>query len=163
MVLAICRTGQTRRRPERYQLESVPRGNPGRTAQGAPKILFVGIMFGKRKGLHDLIAVAPKILEVHPKTRFVLAGSDVEDRVRAELEFTGDLDPEGVANAYATCFVLPLLSMPTTPERLRRFEKGSMRRSRFRGLGSEASSTRSSVRRMPSRISTAGSSRTRET
>lgn len=93
------------------------RGNDGR-AGIPPRILFIGVMFGRRKGIHDLIAVAPKILETHPDARFVLVGSDDEDveanleideRTRAALDFTGDLNPDEVANAYAeaTCFVLP--------------------------------------------------------
>lgn len=97
--------------------EKFQRGNPGREAN-PPKVLFIGVMFGKRKGIHDLIAIVPAVLDVHPDTRFVLVGSDDEDveatmnvdaRTRAALIFTGDLDQEGVANAYAeaTCFVLP--------------------------------------------------------
>jgi len=93
------------------------RGNPGRVA-APPKVLFVGVMFGARKGIHDLIAVVPQVLDVHPDARFVLVGSDDEEvemtmqvdaRTRAALDFTGNLDQEGVAQAYAdaTCFVLP--------------------------------------------------------
>jgi len=85
---------------------------------GRDRVLFVGVRYARRKGLHDLIAVAPRILTEFPETEFLLVGEDKEgvesefagDAVlRAALRFSGDLDAEGVASAYrdASIFVLP--------------------------------------------------------
>jgi glycosyltransferase involved in cell wall biosynthesis len=92
-------------------------GNPGRRAD-PPTILFAGVMFAHRKGLRDLVAVAPRILDRHPGARFLLVGGDdegfeaalsVDDRTRAALHFTGDLPAEELIQIYAesTVFVLP--------------------------------------------------------
>jgi len=84
-----------------------------------PTVLFVGVMFARRKGLQDLIAVMPRILDEHPDARFVLVGGDdekveaglsVDSRVRAAMDFTGDLTTEEVAHLYASATLLALPS-----------------------------------------------------
>jgi len=82
------------------------------------RVLFVGVRYAPLKGLHDLLAVAPRILTEVPETEFVLVGEDkerVEARLasdavlRAAVRFTGYLEPDRVASAYrnASIFVLP--------------------------------------------------------
>ena len=64
-------------------------------------MLFIGVRYARRKGLHDLIAVVPEILAEFPETEFILAGEDKEgveakltaDPVtRAALHFIGKKD-----------------------------------------------------------------------
>jgi glycosyltransferase involved in cell wall biosynthesis len=92
--------------------------SPGSPPPVHDTVLFVGVSYARRKGLHDLIAVVPEILAEFPATEFLLVGEDREHferslsadaTVRAALRFTGDLDPMGVAEAYreATIFTLP--------------------------------------------------------
>ncbi|MCZ7618469.1 MAG: glycosyltransferase family 4 protein [Myxococcota bacterium] len=83
-----------------------------------PRILFVGMQFARRKGVHDLIAAVPRVLDEFPNARFLLVGEDdegvetsidVPPGVRAALEFVGNLGREEIIRAYhgATMLVLP--------------------------------------------------------
>lgn len=83
-----------------------------------PRVLFVGLMYARRKGAHDVIAAAQRVIAEVPGVEFVLVGSDdegvqagldVDPRTRAALRFTGDLTPDEVRKAYwdASVFVLP--------------------------------------------------------
>ncbi len=83
-----------------------------------PRILFIGMQFARRKGVHDLIAAAPRVLDEFPDTRFLLVGDDdegveasldVAPRVRRVLEFRGNLERQEIIRAYhgATMLVLP--------------------------------------------------------
>ncbi len=91
---------------------------PESSSSNRDRVLFVGVRFANRKGLHDLIAIVPKILAEFPETEFLLVGEDqegveaklsVDAGTRAALRFTGGLDPAGIAAAYrdATIFTLP--------------------------------------------------------
>jgi glycosyltransferase involved in cell wall biosynthesis len=83
-----------------------------------PRVLFVGLMYARRKGAHDVIAAAERVVAELPGVEFVFVGSDdegvqsaldVDPRTRAALRFTGDLAPDDVRKAYweASVFVLP--------------------------------------------------------
>ncbi len=83
-----------------------------------PRILFIGMQFARRKGVHDLIAAAPRVLDEFPDARFLLVGDDdegveasldVAPRVRRALEFQGNLERQDIVRAYhaATMLVLP--------------------------------------------------------
>jgi glycosyltransferase involved in cell wall biosynthesis len=66
-------------------LDGVGTGNP--TAE-PPLILFMGLV-GDRKGVFDLVAVIPEILEKAPGTRFVFGGNGEVDRLRAAIAAAG--------------------------------------------------------------------------
>jgi glycosyltransferase involved in cell wall biosynthesis len=97
---------------KKFQLARAPR------SQRRPQVLFVGLMYARRKGAHDVIAAAATVVAERPDVEFVLVGSDdegveagleVDAATRRALRFTGDLPPEAVRAAYheASVFVLP--------------------------------------------------------
>ena len=48
------------------------------------RVLFVGLL-GKQKGIYDLIDVIPDIIKSHPKTQFIIVGSEESPRIIQEL------------------------------------------------------------------------------
>ncbi len=97
----------------------------------APVVLFVGRL-EKRKGVPELFKAIPRVLEVYPNARFVLAGSDnsAEDGFRdqhgmdyptyfrktagpaaSQVEFPGFVDEDTLEELYRSCdlFVAPSL------------------------------------------------------
>jgi len=48
------------------------------------RILFVGLL-GKQKGIYDLIDVIPDIIKSHPKTQFIIVGSEKSPGIIQEL------------------------------------------------------------------------------
>lgn len=86
----------------------------------APMVLYSGRLV-ERKGIRELLAAIPRVLEVAPTTRFVLAGGpppltgdevaaqwwtpDLEP-YRAQIHFTGWLSPSELADWYRAADVL---------------------------------------------------------
>ena len=86
----------------------------------SPLVLYTG-RFVERKGVRELLAAIPAVLERAPQTRFVLAGghrhcsgAEMEHwwlppelhRYRSQIHFTGWLTPEELAGWYAAADVL---------------------------------------------------------
>jgi glycogen synthase len=86
----------------------------------SPIVLYTG-RFVERKGVRELLAAIPDVLERAPQTRFVLAGghrhcsgAEMEHwwlppelhRLRSQIHFTGWLTPEQLSNWYAAADVL---------------------------------------------------------
>jgi glycosyltransferase involved in cell wall biosynthesis len=95
-----------------------------RRSSYAPLILFCG-RFVERKGLRELLAAIPLVLEEAPTTRFVLVGgtgwqtaAEVERRWlppglavhRSQVHFTGWLQPEDLAHWYQVADILTVPS-----------------------------------------------------
>ncbi len=83
-----------------------------------PLVLYSG-RFVQRKGIHELLAVIPRLLEKAPATRFVLVGgygggAEIERQwmmdallpYRSQVHFTGWLSPQEVAKWYCAADVL---------------------------------------------------------
>jgi glycosyltransferase involved in cell wall biosynthesis len=85
-----------------------------------PTVLFSG-RFVERKGIHELLAAIPWVLEAVPGTRFVLAGGHRHcsgldmgrrwlpaalHRYRLRVHFTGWLTPEAMARWYGAADIL---------------------------------------------------------
>lgn len=86
----------------------------------SPLVLYTG-RFVERKGVRELIAAIPRVLERAPQTRFVLAGghrhcsgAEMEHwwlpselhQFRSQIHFTGWLTPEELAGWYVAADVL---------------------------------------------------------
>lgn len=86
----------------------------------SPLVLYTG-RFVERKGVRELIAAIPRVLEQSPQTRFVLAGGhrhcsgpEMEHwwlpielhKYRSRIHFTGWLTPEELAGWYSAADVL---------------------------------------------------------
>jgi glycosyltransferase involved in cell wall biosynthesis len=97
--------------------------NRGRNTY-APLVLFCG-RFVERKGLRELLAAIPQVLEEAPTTRFVLVGgtgwqtaAEVERKWlppglaahRSQVHFTGWLQPEDLAHWYQVADILTVPS-----------------------------------------------------
>ncbi|MBT3468476.1 MAG: glycosyltransferase family 4 protein [Opitutae bacterium] len=86
------------------------------------KVLFVG-RFESRKGADVLLKAIPKILEGHPSTRFLLAGSDTNNTYQMEfqakedpiilkqVEFLGTVTDDERTRLYKECDVFVAPSM----------------------------------------------------
>src|SRR5205085_11090586 len=86
----------------------------------SPLVLYTG-RFVERKGVRELIAAIPQVLEYAPQTRFVLAGGHRHcsgeemarwwlpselHKYRSRIHFTGWLTPEQLSRWYAAADVL---------------------------------------------------------
>lgn len=93
-----------------------------RKKEGPPVILYSG-RFVDRKGIRELFEAIPQILDQAPDTRFLLAGgygtaSEIEHAwlndnlgpYRSQIEFTGWLTPDKVAECYRRADVLVMPS-----------------------------------------------------
>jgi glycogen(starch) synthase len=102
-----------------HGIEDVPQIGPLRRAAASTTVLYSG-RFVRRKGLNDLLAAIPRVLERTTRLRFVLVGgwpgATVEEtasrtmpalrRNTGRVRFTGWLSPEGVRRQYRRAHVL---------------------------------------------------------